>query len=258
MPESIAAILKRPAPVVAMAGVSAEWMICVRGEQISWDWATPPDPRSMERVRAPRSKGASRHVPVWAFSATTREHLHLESGLEHDLVRELDRRREAIWLVSQPARLRLPVKRNGRRVEHTPDLLSVTTAGEVTVWDVRAAVKQDEDFKSKSENTRVACHAVGWAYEVFEGFSSVHRTNLMWLNAYRQPMPWYGPSTDELVEILGAEGRIGDVVAADSGAGHLTSAMWHSIWAGTFECDMEAPFLAKTKIRFTGPVTATS
>ena len=69
-------------------------------------------------------KARSGHIPVYAFSVTTGGHLRLESGLEHDLVRELDRHLDVNWLVAQPCLLRLAARRRGRRLEHTPDPLA--------------------------------------------------------------------------------------------------------------------------------------
>ena len=58
----------------------------------------------LKRTRTPKAKAKSKHVPVYAYAVTIRRHLHLESGLEHDLVRELDRQPDVTWLVAQPCK----------------------------------------------------------------------------------------------------------------------------------------------------------
>ena len=254
MPECIDTAPNQPAAVVLVPDAEVEWTLRSADGQARWDWSTSrPDVQALRPVRGPKSSARSRHVPVWAYCKTTSDHLRLESGLEHDLLREVDRRRDVSWIVPQPVRLRFPVKRGGRRVGHTPDLLTVDPHGRVTVWDVRAVARQDEDFKLKSRLTLDACGQVGWEYRIFTGVGEVRRHNLMWLHGYRRQQPWYAASTHHLRDLLERGGCIGDVLAVDSGAGHLISAMWHSSWVGDLECDLDFPFTEQTEIRFAEP-----
>jgi hypothetical protein len=100
---------------------------------------------------------------------TTRTVVHLESGLEHDLVRKPDRDPAIVHMVSRPLRLCWTTP---EIASHTPDLLTVQTDGAVTVWDVRAVEEQDNEFGTKSAITRDACQVVGWRYEVFTGLGN--------------------------------------------------------------------------------------
>ncbi len=249
VPESISHARKRPAPVVLLPSSDTEWLFDVGAGLALWPWTQPPDATTLCRARTPKAKAQSGHIPVHAFCVTTKSHLHLESGLEHDLVRELDRRPDVTWLAAQPCRLRLPAKRRGRRLEHTPDVLSRHLDGTVWIWDVRPTAKQDEDFRLKSRLTAEACADVGWQYEIFAGMARVRRVNLMWLRAYRRPMPWYAGSLRLLGEYLELSGTIGDVLELDAGGGHVLSAMWHGIWTGQFDCDLDRPLTRSTTLR---------
>ena len=69
---------------------------------MEWDWADGPPPwRELKSVREPKAGALSRHMPSSPFCWTTQTRLQVESGLEHDLLRELDRDSEVDWLVSQ-------------------------------------------------------------------------------------------------------------------------------------------------------------
>ncbi len=252
VPESISHARKRPAPVVLLPSSDTEWLFDVGAGLALWPWTQPPDASTLCRARTPKAKAKSGHIPVYAFCVTTKSHLHLESGLEHDLVRELDRCPDVTWLAAQPCRLRLPAKRGGRRLEHTPDVLSRHLDGTVWIWDVRPTAKQDEDFRLKSRLTAEACAEVGWRYEIFAGMARVRRVNLMWLHAYRRPMPWHAGSLRRLREHLELSGTIGDVLDLDAGGGHLISAMWHGIWSGQLECDLDQPLKRTSPIRVAG------
>jgi len=232
-----------------MPSTPADWSFDAGAGPSPWPWTRPPDPTALLRARRPRTRTRAGHVPVWAYSTTTGTHLHLESGLEHDLVRELDRRPDVAWLVAQPCRLRLPLKRSGRRVHHVPDLLSLTTTGEVTLWDARPADRQDEAFTAVSRATARACEEVGWRHEVFDGLPRVRRVNLIWLHAYRRPMPWYPGAFRALVGRIGDTGTLADALDLDAGGGHVISATWHSIWSGALECDLNMPFRRHSPIR---------
>lgn len=249
MPESISAAPKRPAPVV-LTDDPVDWVFDTGDGARPWVATSLPDLPTLRRVRNPKSKAESRHVPVWAYCTTSGTHLRLESGLEHDLLRELDRQVDVQVLVSQPCRLRLPARRRGRRLEHTPDLLSATKSGTVTVWDARAEDRQDEDFLVKSDLTRRACKDVGWSYEVFAGLSAVRKANLMWLHGFRKPMPFYSASLAELRDLLSWPAAIETVLREDSGAGHLVAAMWHGIWAGAITCDLDVPLTRRSPVQF--------
>lgn len=249
VPESISPTRKRPAPVVLLPTADTEWLFDVGAGLALWPWTQPPDATHIRRARTPKAKAKSGHIPVHAFCVTTKTHLHLESGLEHDLVRELDRRPDVTWLAAQPCRLRLPAKRGGRRLAHTPDVLSRHLDGTVRIWDVRPLAKQDEDFTLKSRLTAEACAQVGWHYEIFAGMARVRRVNLMWLHAYRRPMPWHAGSLRRLREYLELSGTIGDALDLDAGGGHVISAMWHGIWSGQLDCDLDQRLTRATHIR---------
>ena len=248
MDESISHARNRPAPVVLCPDMDTEWLFDVGADLAVWPGVERPDVTRLQRTRTPKVKAKSGHVPVYAYSVTTGTHLHLESGLEHDLVRELDRRVDVTWLVAQPCRLRLPAKRRGRRLEHTPDLLSRHDDGTVRIWDVRPAGRQDEDFRLKVRLTAEACADVGWSHEVFSGWSRIRRVNLMWIHAFRRPMPWYPGSLRLLNEYLEGQGTVADVLELDAGGGHVLSAMWHGIWSGVIDCDLDVPITQATRI----------
>ncbi len=175
-------------------------------------------------------------------------HVRLESSLEHDLFRDLDRRAEIATLVAQPLLLEWPGPREPVD-KHTPDLLSMDNAGAVTVWDVRPAEMQDEEFIADSEWTREACGEVGWGYEVFAEITPIRRLNLMWLDGFRRPMPWYEPGLAAIREALPTGGTMGQLRELDGGAGHILSAMWHAIWSGEIRSDLDAPFVGGTQVQ---------
>lgn len=253
MDESISPARKRPAPVMLAPDLEVEWLFDVGTELAVWPWVERPDVTQLRRTRTPKVLAKSGHIPVFAFCVTTGSHLHLESGLEHDLVRDLDRRPDVTWLVVQPCLLRLPAKRRGRRLEHTPDLLSRHEDGSVRLWDVRPQRRQDEDFTVKTRLTSEACVGIGWSHDIFAGMAQVRRVNLMWIHAYRRPMPWYSGSLRLIHEILEVDGTIGDVLDLDSGGGHVLSAMWHGIWSGQIGCDLDRPFTRATGLSWMDP-----
>lgn len=227
----------------------ARWLFNVEGQLVEWDWSSQPDPQALASVREiKRAKSKQGHVPRWAYSSTMAGHVRLESSLEHDLFRDLDRRAEIVRLVSQPLQLEWPGPRK-HVDQHTPDLLSMDNSGAVTVWNVRPAAKQDEEFIADSDRTREACTEVGWGYEVFAGLTPVRRLNLMWLDGFRRPMPWYEPGLAAIREALPAGGTIGQLQQLDGGAGHILSAMWHAIWVGQIDVSLDAPLVDGTHVR---------
>lgn len=179
-------------------------------------------------VRIPRSNAHGRHVPVRAYSLTMAGHLSVESGLEHDLVRKLDRDPDVDLLLPQPCRLRFPDE-----TEHLPDLLSRNEHGHLTLWDVRSPRRMDDAFHAAADKTRSACRALGWSYETFGGLEDVARLNLLWLNGYRHVRPWVEAETPRLLRAVAAGPQpLSALVALDRGDGHLTATLWHLLWSG--------------------------
>jgi len=248
VPECIGSVPADLPHVGSVDHASTVWRFRVEGEEVDWDWSAGSPPITvLGSIRRPQSTEASRHVPVEAHSVTTGRTIRLESGLEHDLLRALDRQHDVVWLAAQPTRLTFPVKRKGRPIRHVPDLLCQARNRSVTIWDVRAEAHQDEKFKLKAALTAGACEHVGWSYRVFAGYSNVLRANLMWLQAYRRDQPWYEPAGEVLAGLLGGGGTsVGAVLAADAGSGHLISAMWHHVWAGGLDCELSRPLTTET------------
>lgn len=238
-----------PPPAAADGDLRVNWFFCVHGTtEMGWDWQRlgAPAMEQLDPVRMPRSSASSRHIPVTAYSMTNAGVVHLESGLEHDLVRRLDRDTRIVRIVAQPLRLSWAAR---EPVSHIPDLLTLHDDNAVTVWDVRALEDQDEDFKIKSAVTRDACTAVGWHYEVFTGLGETERLNLLWLHGFRRRPDW----ADRLEETVLRAARsrnttIRDLFAQDDGTGELKAVAWHLVWRGVLRLDIAAPWKLDTAI----------
>lgn len=223
------------------------WSFRPSGRTTVWDWtAGDPNPRELDPVRRPVSGALSRHIPVRAFSLTTGAHLRLESGLEHDLLRQLDRDTGVTWLVPQPCRLAWPGPRRATTT-HTPDLLSVSTQERITLWDVkRPEAAAAESFVRVSTVTRLACDRVGWRYRVFTGLTAVHRHNLIWLHAYRRRPAWADRYEQHLLDLCAAGPSLGELIANTDDAGRAV--IWHLIWADDIKVDLTARLTATTEV----------
>ncbi|MGL5825265.1 MAG: TnsA-like heteromeric transposase endonuclease subunit [Nocardioides sp.] len=226
------------------------WFVAVEraGARAEWDWAMlgEPDLRQLYSTRRPSSGDFSRHIPVTAYSTTTGSHHELESGLEHDLLRRLDRDPEVVWLVAQPVLL---FGVGGRRGSHTPDLLSRSRDGSVTVWDARPGSRQDELFERKASATEAACESVGWRYQVFTGHATeAERLNELWLAGHRRKRPWHAERGAELLARFPGGFAIREVYDANDEGGHLVNTMWHLVWRGDLVCDLTRPLRASTEL----------
>lgn len=233
----------RPVPAVEV-----NWIFRV-GEEAKavWGWSIgAPEVRALRSVRRPRSGAGSRHTPRRAYCTTTRDYLHLESGLEHDLLMLVDRPHETAWIVAQPCSLQWQAPVAGSN-PHVPDLLTVAHSGAVTVWDVkRGKAAAEPRFRVTRELSARACSEVGWSYEVFTGLPEVHRHNLMWLHSYRNPPSWLHRDREMVLAIADQNGTLLDLLTV----GHEVAAVaWHLIWTGELEVDLATRLNAKTTLR---------
>lgn len=230
------------------------WLVDLGHGSVTWDWALGPIPvRSLHPIRGPRSTAKSRHIPVRAHCVTTGDELRLESGLEHDLLRDLDRLSSVVWVVAQPFRLTMTPGVGARRrsLWHVPDLVSLSENGVVTAWDVRPSERQDERFVESVEWTRAACQERGWRHEVFGGHSSTKRSNLMWLHGFRHDEPWQTTAEAELRSKYVSEGFVLADLAAQARASYMVATVWHLIWCGKIQVDLNAPLTGATLLRWT-------
>jgi hypothetical protein len=236
-------------PSVADRGTRQTWFFRAHATaEAGWDWQRlgAPPVKQLIPVRMPKSSASNRHIPVTAYSMTNGGVVHLESGLEHDLVRRLDRASGVVGLVSQPLRLSWTMP---ELVSHIPDLLALHDDNAVTVWDVRALEEQDEDFRNKSALTRDACSAVGWRYEVFTGLGETEPFNLLWLHGFRRRPAWADRFEGQIRRAAsGRNATIGSLFAHDDGTGELKAVVWHLVWSCVLSIDMATPWTLHTAI----------
>jgi hypothetical protein len=229
------------------------WTFNIDGGEVAWLWRDGGEPplRRLEPLRTPTASALNRHIAVTAYSVTNGGVLHLESGLEHDLLRRVDRDPRVAHIVAQPFRLSWRAEAPNR---HTPDLLSVNVDGSVVAWDARSPDQQDADFTLKRSITSSACTAVGWRYEVFGGLEPVERLNLMWLHGFRRRPSWAASHESRIRDIVGAEGAtFCELLSADEGSGELKSTMWHLVWTGALEVDTCARWSEHTLVSLPAP-----
>jgi hypothetical protein len=236
-------------PPVADCDLRVTWFFRVQdAAEMGWDWQRlgPPPVQQLAPIRMPRSSASNRHIPVTAYSMTNRGVVHLESGLEHDLVRRLDRDSVIVGMVSQPLRLSWTTP---EPVSHIPDLLTLHDDNAVTVWDVRALEEQDDDFRNKSTVTRDACAVVGWRYEVFTGLSEIERLNLLWLHGFRRRPAWADHYEKKIRRAARhRDATIGSLFAHDDGTGELKAVVWHLVWRGVLSVDIAASWKLHTAV----------
>jgi hypothetical protein len=238
----------------ALPDVEVTWSFRLSGKIVRWSWRRNGSPPLilLQPVRRPWSSDRARHRPVTAFSTTNNDHVELESGEEHDLVRVCDRDPEIAHLISQPFRL---TWKSGGGGAHTPDLVAVDRTGAVTAWDARPADEQDEDFWSSVAITRAACHAVGWSHQVFSGLSQIERLNLLWLHGFRRAPTWLEAHQARLRKIAGSGGAtIAELFSHDDGTGELKSTVWHLIWRGLLTVNLRRPITQHTRVEWNGDV----
>lgn len=181
-----------------------------------------------------------------AFSVTNDDHVWLESGLEHDLLRMCDRDPDVAWVVSQPFRLSWAEPTSG---SHTPDLLTVGAGGQVTVWDARRLEEQDDDFRMHADVALRCCGAVGWCYEVFSELATHERLNLLWLHGFRRRPAWMHRHANLIRRTAGGTGTsLGDLFTHDDGSGELKSAVWHLVWAGQLDIDLTTGITDESRV----------
>ena len=248
MPPNGADDVDRREPAELRHRTKLSWTFALNGSEVGWLWQRNGDPPLdlLEAVRTPTASALNRHIAVTAYSVTNDGTLALESGLEHDLLRRLDRDPSVAHIVAQPFRLSW---RGGPPNKHIPDLLTKATDGAVTVWDVRAPGQQDADFESKAKITSDACRAVGWTYEIFGGLEVVERLNLLWLHGFRRRPAWAPRCERQVLDIVSARRAVvRDVFTADDGSGELKSTMWHMIWSGALDIDMSRRWTLDTAI----------
>ena len=219
-------------------------------EAQAWQEALPPtDFRSIEPFRAVRASTRSKNIPARAWSQTVGRSLEVESGLEHDLVRRLDRDPQVEWLIPQPCRVSW-VTESGRR-SHIPDLLSVDVSGLVTIWDVRPVEAQDTEFLESVPVTRHACAGFAWSYQVFAELDRAERLNLLWLNGFRRAPHWIESVRPLIIEEvrLHTTVTLGELMRLDQGDGSVKAGIWHLIWCGQLECDLQKRIDLDSEIR---------
>lgn len=234
-------------PAASNPGLRLTWEFSVDGAPAGdWSWsddASPPLDR-LTPIRQPHSSEHHRHVPATVYSMTNGDFVSLESGLEHDLVRRLDRDPAVVRILPQPFRLRWSGSVEGT---HTPDILSLHSDGAPTVWDVRAPDQQDDDFLAESAVLRQACPLVRWRYELFAGMGEIERLNMLWLNGFRRKPPWAFRCEDLVLLAVGPGGStMAGVFSHDDGSGELISTMWHLLWCNKLQIDTAAPWTLNT------------
>lgn len=161
----------------------------------------------------------------------------MESLLEFDLFRELDRDPQIRWILAQPLALSEPGPRKGSS-EHFPDFLTVDADGVMKVWDVRHPDRVDDAFRVSSQMTDAACLHRGVAYEVFTGFAMTRKVQLQWIDCYRRKPANLDAFKAVIDQFVGPGCRLGDLLEH---VGHYgIPAVWHLIWSGSLVVDLDS------------------
>jgi len=226
--------------------MGATWRIrTAEGSEQVWNWEVGAPPvEELVPVRRPAADAMSRHAPVRMSCQTTGSWLLLESGMEYEAGRELDRDPTVDWIVAQPVRLQFD-----HGPTHIVDLLARHRDGSVVLWDVRPDERQDDEFGKVAKLTRRACQEMGWDYAVHGTSSTARRLNLLWLGTFRRPPRWPHHRIElDLLSLASGSATIGDLMATDDGNGHAIATMWHLLWTGALRVDLDEKITRGTTV----------
>jgi len=196
-----------------------------------------------------------RSVPSWQgknvyegsyWSSTVRKHVCFESLLEREWLISADFDPNAVAFQWQPFALKWPRGTKGHR-GHIPDFFCRMRSGDGVVVDVKRPDRVNDIKVAKQfEMTRNVCESVGWRYEVFSGTPDPRRQNLGFLAGFRQGR--YSPSPEARAAISdtfegGASIEFGAARLQKAGANPsvLRGHLWHEIWMGRLQLDLNAP-----------------
>ncbi|MFI2294956.1 TnsA-like heteromeric transposase endonuclease subunit [Isoptericola sp. NPDC019571] len=219
------------------------------GDDVVWDWGLGAlDIRNLAPVRRTAADSMSRHAPVRMHCQTTASPLVLESGLEYELARELDRDPSVVWIVAQPM---LMTFSDGTR--HVPDIACEHADGRVVVWDARPSDRRDERFMRQASLTEEACTDVGWEYALYNAAEDARRLNMLWLACFRHEPAWpHHTARMRLQKACRRSATVGELMALDDGDGQTIAMMWHLLWTGGLTVDLDDRITADTAVRLGG------
>ncbi|MEN5073110.1 TnsA-like heteromeric transposase endonuclease subunit [Isoptericola cucumis] len=232
------------------ASQPASWRVrTTAGDDIEWDWSLGAlSIRFLLPARRTVADSMSRHAPVRMHCQTTGSSLVLESGLEYELARELDRDPSVAWIVAQPMLITFA---DGTR--HVPDIACEHADGRVVVWDARPSDRRDEGFMRQARLTEEACTDVGWEYALYDSAEDARRLNMLWLACFRHQPAWPHHAARMRLQKAGRRSAtVGELMALDAGDGQTTATMWHLLWTGSLTVDLDARITADTAVRLRG------
>jgi hypothetical protein len=181
-----------------------------------------------------------RHFPgLWWF-ATTGNHVGYESWLERDHVMRLDFDPEVLGLASQPFRLVWD------GASHVPDYFARRADGSAEVIDVRPDHRIKSRDVLKFTATAEACETVGWSYARVGDLDEMVKANLSWLAGYRHRRFGDPVLVQRLRGVLGTPISVVDAVAAVGDWMRVAPTLFHLMWSGAVEVDLEAGLLGQS------------
>jgi hypothetical protein len=176
----------------------------------------------------PSWKGQTNLPGLW-WSATMGRHVGFESWLERDQAMVLDYRRDVVGFSSQPFWLHWLTDEGPRR--HAPDFFARGVDGVVTIVDVRADDRVDEQAAAAFAAMQAACGQVGWRFERAGALPATFCRNLRWISRYRHGR-FLGPdgAADRVLAAFGEARPLFDGAAEVGDTLTVLPVIYHLLW----------------------------
>ena len=155
--------------------------------------------REFSQIREIKAYKGQAHMPGFFYITRTKSLVAYESRLEMLILMQIDFNPSTVAVVSQPFILHAGGGKNS--FEHIPDFLTISTAENIAVIDVKPKtwVTRAENLR-KFKGTRAACEVAGWNYSVQTEPDRLFIENLRWLTGYRRRPPTTDTYAKKLIE----------------------------------------------------------
>lgn len=192
-----------------------------------------------------------RIAPGWWWAATSGRFVQYGFGAMRTQVMMLDRDPSVVALACRPVEL-LWQGRGGRVITHAPHLMARLADGIGVLVDCAGAGGASRTLARRGVHVEAAAEAAGWHYRLVGPPPKAVEANVRWLAGFRHPRCGAG-RLEAVAHVFAAPRPLADGVAALGDPIAWWPPVYHALWTGALQAELEQVLHERTLAAWAGP-----